>query len=282
MKTVIIKTVSGLFLLMGLAVKAPTAFAQSNVGGKAEQKYRLVFQDDFSGKALDPKHWEIIHGNGCPALCGFGNQELQYYTGSADNLKIADGFLTLTARHQKQADQAYTSAKITTKPTKGWQYGKISVRAKLPTGLGTWPAIWMLPQNNKYGGWPKSGEIDIMEHVGYDQGVVHGTVHTESFNHLKNTQKAGTISLPRAHEQFHTYTLEWTANRLTWLVDGKAYYQIDKKPSDTADEWPFDHPYHLIINLAVGGGWGGKKGVNPRDYPAQLVIDWVKVWQPTL
>lgn len=244
---------------------------------KAGEDWTLIFSDDFTGKKLDPKKWAIVHSNGCPSLCGFGNKELQAY--NKKNVQLKDGMLVITAEKRKGMKRTFQSGKVTLKPTGGYTYGKLSVRAKLPKGIGTWPAIWMLPVKDVYGPWPKSGEIDVMEHVGFDQDVIHGTIHTEAFNHKIGTQKGKQVKLYGASEEFHTYSLTWTKTRLIWDIDGTVYYTIDKNPSDGSAEWPFDTPYYLILNVAVGGMWGGKEGVAPDHFPTKMVVDWVKIWQ---
>lgn len=237
---------------------------------------QLVWSDDFDGTGkIDRDKWTVVRGNGCPQLCGFGNNERQTYTGKKRNLRIEDGKLVIEAHKRK----TYTSAKVTTQQFDGWKYGKISVRAKLPRGIGTWPAIWMLPDVNSYGNWPQSGEIDIMEHVGFREGVVHGTVHTEAYNHKINTQKGAEIKVPDAADAFHTYSIEWNEAHISWSIDGQQYYQFNKLEGDGSEEWPFDQPFHLILNLAVGGDWGGREGVDRNAFPTRFEIDWVKIWQ---
>lgn len=235
--------------------------------------YRLVWSDDFT--EVDPTVWRIIEGDGCPAICGFGNNEQQTYTAAQRNLRVENGTLIIEAHK----GVPYSSAKLTTQKMPGWTYGKISVRAKIPSGVGTWPAIWMLPDDNTFGAWPKSGEIDIMEHVGFNAGHIHGTVHTEAYNHKIGTQKGGEKQIPSANTTFHTYTIDWSDTEIRWFIDDKQYYQFEKQAEDTSAEWPFDQPFHLILNLAVGGDWGGKRGVDGTAFPARFEIDWVKVWQ---
>lgn len=171
---------------------------------------------------------------------------------------------------------------MVTKGKANWIYGKVEVCAKLPAGRGTWPAIWMMPQKDTYGNWPNSGEIDICEHVGYDPGVVHATIHTGSYNHTKGTQKYNTIGVPDFDEAFHVYGLEWLPDKLIFSVDGQEYFTY--KPTEyeenpTAMEWPFDHEMYLILNLAFGGDWGGSKGVDESLESAQMEVDYVRVYQ---
>ena len=254
-----------------LAAMVPATMSEAASDGMT-----LVFSDEFAGNAeIDTASWRVYKGDGCPQLCGFGNNELQQYTGDTRNLRIEDGVLIIEAHRRED----YTSAKVTTEAMPGWTYGKISVRARLPKGLGTWPAIWMLPDSNEFGGWPKSGEIDIMEHVGFNEAVVHGTIHTEAYNGMLGTQNTGTMRVEDATSAFHVYTVEWTKETLRWFIDDTEYHVIERKDSDTYKEWPFDKPFHLILNLAVGGDWGGREGVDEDAFPARFEIDWVRVWQ---
>jgi len=161
-----------------------------------------------------------------------------------------------------------------------WQYGRIDVRAKLPSGVGTWPAIWMLPTDNVYGGWPNSGEIDIMEHVGFDPNVVHGTVHTEVFNGAIGTQRGGQTTIPNALNEFHTYSIDWDEERILFMVDDQIYFRYNNSGEGSA-EWPFDQRFHLIMNIAVGGTWGGQRGVDDSAFPTVMEVDYVRVYQKT-
>ncbi|WCL55318.1 glycoside hydrolase family 16 protein [Gimibacter soli] len=242
----------------------------------ADDSWQLVWADEFDGAALNTGDWRIIEGNGCPQNCYFGNNELQTYTKASENLRIENGVLVIEA---KGAGKDFTSAKITTQNREGWTYGRFTMRAKLPKGRGTWPAFWMMPDKASYGPWPKSGEIDLMEHVGYDEGRVHGTIHTEAYNHRIGTQKGGNMVVEYATEDFHEYSAEWTETDIRWYIDGREYYSVTKADSDGHPEWPLDHPFHLILNLAVGGDWGGSQGVDDTAFPVRYEIDWVRVWQ---
>ena len=163
-----------------------------------QHQSQVVWSDEFDGEGLpDSSRWNYDLGDGCPSVCGWGNNEAQYYTNLANNVRVENGLLIIEARKDTVGGKAYTSARIISKHKGDWRYGRIEVRAKLPKGKGTWPAIWMLPTDWKYGGWPASGEIDIMEHVGYDQGVIHGTAHSKKYNHIQQTQQEGKIG--RAH-----------------------------------------------------------------------------------
>lgn len=246
----------------------------SSCGPKDPQ---LVWSDEFDGKTLNPDLWVAYTGDGCPGLCGFGNGELQYYTDRSENIKVADGKLTITALHDSIHNSAYSSAKLLTKVLAKWQYGRVEVSAKLPQGRGTWPAIWMLPEENLYGGWPRSGEIDIMEHVGHNAGTIYGTVHTQSFNHTLGTQKGDSILVSDASEKFHEYAIEWREEKIEWFIDGESYHIFDNTGKNS-DDWPFDHPFHLILNVAVGGSWGGSRGIDDSIWPQSMEIDYVRVY----
>ncbi|GAB5525083.1 MAG: hypothetical protein Roseis2KO_29550 [Roseivirga sp.] len=237
----------------------------------------LVWSDEFNGSEVDPSRWNTYVGDGCPGLCGFGNNELQYYSDRAENVSVKDGKLIITAIHDSLESRAYSSAKLLTKDLKHWKYGRIEVMAKLPQGKGTWPAIWMLPEEKKYGGWPRSGEIDIMEHVGYNPGMIYGTVHTESFNHMKGTQKGDSIMVADASQSFHEYAIEWRKDQIDWFIDGEPYHSF-RNTGKNSDDWPFDQPFHLILNLAVGGSWGGSRGIDDSIWPQSMEIDYVRVY----
>lgn len=259
-----------------LALAVTTSMSAMPALALEQADWTLVWSDEFnSGEAPSENTWSIIEGDGCPSLCGFGNNELQTYTKNQENLRIEDGKLVIEALY----NDGFTSAKITSQKLPGWQTGKIAMRAKIPMGVGTWPAFWMLPDVNKFGGWPKSGEIDIMEHVGHRLGYLHGTIHTEAFNGKLGTQKGGEIYVPTISSEFHEFSVEWTDNSLRWFLDGEQYFEILREEGDGTAEWPFDHPYHVILNLAVGGDWGGQKGVKNEDFPTRYEIDWVRVWQ---
>ncbi|RED97407.1 glycoside hydrolase family 16 protein [Marinoscillum furvescens] len=239
----------------------------------------LVWSDEFNTSEVDLSKWTIIEGDGCPELCGFGNQELQHY--ASENITLDDGILKITARKEQKGQRAYSSGKLVSKGKGDWKYGKVVVRARLPQGTGTWPAIWMLPTLDRPLNWPRDGEIDIMEHVGYNQGMVYGTIHTEKYNHAIGTHISDSIYVQNVHEEFHDYAVFWDEQIMIWSVDGTEYARIAKGNEEYAG-WPFDQEYHLIINLAVGGAWGGKMGVDDSIWPQSLEIDYVKVYQPKL
>ncbi|MBX2895953.1 MAG: glycoside hydrolase family 16 protein [Cyclobacteriaceae bacterium] len=239
-----------------------------------------VWSDEFvyTGKP-DTTKWNYDLGDGCPHVCGWGNNEAQYYTSDSKNVRVENGNLVIEAHQDSLGGKAYTSTRIVSKHKGDWLYGRVEVRAKLPKGKGTWPAIWMLSTDWKYGGWPASGEIDIMEHVGYDPGVIHGTIHTEKYNHIKQTQKEGKITIPDAMDQFHVYTIDWTKDQIDFFVDDNLYHTVKRDRQDDFNGWPFDQKFHLIMNIAVGGNWGGKEGIDSSIWPQRMEIDYVRVYQ---
>lgn len=241
---------------------------------------KLVWSDEFENPgAPDATKWNYDIGDGCPNVCGWGNNELQYYTNDSKNVRVENGNLVIEARKEAKGGKEYTSTRIVSKAKGDWLYGRIEVRAKLPRGKGTWPAIWMLPTDWKYGGWPASGEIDIMEHVGFDPGVVHGTIHTESYNHIKGTQKEGKVTVSNVSDAFHVYAVEWTKDKMTFIIDNDAYYIVTRSPSEDFKGWPFDQRFHLLMNIAVGGNWGGMQGVDESIWPQRMEVDYVRVYQ---
>lgn len=246
----------------------------------SEKQPKLVWADEFDvDGSPDSSRWNYDLGNGCPGNCHWGNNELQYYTKDPANVRVEDGVLIIEAHKDSLGGQAYTSTRIVSKNKGDWTYARIDVRAKLPKGRGTWPAIWMLSTDWKYGGWPESGEIDIMEHVGHDPGVVHGTIHTEAYNHMKQTQKEGMITIADAQEEFHIYSIDWTKNKIDFLVDNKLYHTVTRDPAEDFRGWPFDQRFHLIMNIAVGGNWGGAEGVDESIWPQRMEVDYVRVYE---
>ena len=259
-----IKLIYKIFILLYLSVLySLNSFSQ-----------KLLWEEDFSKDGLpDPTYWSYDVGDH-----GWGNKELQYYSKEdLKNARVENGILIIDAQADTSHPKGYTSARLVTKGKAAWQYAYIEVRAKLPEGIGTWPAIWMLPEKNTYGGWPKSGEIDIMEHVGYDPGNVHGTIHTEAFNHGIGTQKGAQLMVPDFNEEFHVYAIDWTKDKIDFFIDGQIYFTFENAGNDYK-EWPFDQPFHLILNIAVGGNWGGAKGVDAKIWPQQMEVDYVRVY----
>jgi len=239
--------------------------------------WEQVWGDEFDGQGLpDGSKWTYETGGD-----GWGNQEQQFYTREdTDNARVEDGTLIIEARKESVQGSAYTSARLNSRES--WTYGRVEVRAKVPSGRGTWPAVWMLADNDTYGDqyWPDNGEIDIMEHVGYDEGVIHGTIHTKAFNHIEGTDKGSSRTIPTATSEFHTYALEWTPGEIRVAVDGQTYFTFQNREQYGWQEWPFDQPFHLLLNVAVGGTWGGAEGIDDSAFPERMVLDYVRVYKP--
>jgi beta-glucanase (GH16 family) len=251
--------------------------------------WKLVWSDEFDKPgAPDPQKWDYEVGY-------LRNHELQYYTRDRrENARVENGMLIIEARKDHYAIPAderkkrgkatardvaeYTSASLTTRGKVDWTYGRIEVRAKLPTGRSMWPAIWTLGTDKAHLGWPKCGEIDIMENVGFDPDIIHGTVHTGKYNHMIHTAKGGQIKIAKPYDDFHVYAVEWRPERIDFFVDKSKYFTFhNDKTGDAA--WPYDKPQYLILNIAIGGDWGGQKGIDEKIFPQRMYVDYVRVYK---
>ncbi len=292
-----------------LACAALCALAAIGPARAEADGWTMVWSDEFDGSAIDKRKWDFAVD-----CWGGGNDEHQCYTRNARNAGIDDGKLVITARNERttgpawpaeqrnseakrdaEAVRDFSSAKLSTRGKAAWRYGKVEVRAKLPQGQGTWPAIWMLPEKTGYGPWAASGEIDILEAVnlgvpcarcpGGNENTILGTIHFGA-KWPNNKFASKEIAYPPVLEGFHTYAVEWHPDRIIWLVDGQVYSEL------TADKWfttgsktpgaPFDRPFHLILNLAIGGKLPegrGLGGVRLDGYPKRMEVDWVRIWQ---
>ena len=255
----------------------------------SDAKWQLAWQDEFDN-GFDTELWNI---DLWPARVV--NDEDQAYTGRPENLRVEDGYLVIEAHKESYENAEYTSARIHSRGKGDILYGRIEVRAKLPYGQGSWPAIWMLPSdpfryatNCKEGdtwqgsadcdAWPNSGEIDIMEHVGYQMGHIHGTVHNEAYYWAKWEQRKGRILLDDVDQAFHDYVVEWSPERIDMYVDGVLYFTYINE-GDGWRSWPYDHPFHLILNVAVGGMWGRAGGpIDDAIFPQKMLVDYVRVY----
>src|SRR5690554_61500 len=242
--------------------------------------YTIYWCDEFDYEGTpDNTKWKYDLGAG-----GWGNQELQHYTELERNAYVSDGYLTIAAHKEDYYGSDYTSARLVSIEKGSFLYDRVEIKARLPKGLGTWPALWMLPTEYTYGEWPNSGEIDIMEHVGYDEGTIHGTVHTARFNHMLGTQIGNSIRVSDATSEYHVYRVDWEPRKLIFYVDDVEYFtydldNINNIGNEIYDEWPFDKPFHIIMNIAIGGTWGGARGVDPNLDYADMSIDYVRVYQ---
>lgn len=231
------------------------------------------FADEFDGQAVDDTRWRFDTARNA---AGWLNRERQYY-GPA-NARVVDGALVIEARHETSrapdsGGQAYTSAKLVSRAAFG--FGFYEVRAKLPCGRGIWPAIWLLPATGR---WPDQGEIDMMEMVGWDASVIHATLHTALFNHVRGTQRGAEARIATSCTAFHRYQLDWRPHSITIGIDDRAYLRVaDDRPGGER-AWPFTRPFQLILNVAVGGDWGGQRGIDDRAFPQRMTVDYVRYW----
>uniref|UniRef100_B0T305 Glycoside hydrolase family 16 n=1 Tax=Caulobacter sp. (strain K31) TaxID=366602 RepID=B0T305_CAUSK len=270
----------------------------------AAQDWRLVWADEFDGPALDQTKWSYAEDCG-----GGGNNERQCYTAAPANVSVRNGVLSLTTLRQATTGLAdpwsgskatrtldYSSGKLVTKGKAFWRYGRIEVRARVPGGQGVWPAIWMMPEKSVYGGWPRSGEIDILETInlgapcdtcaGGRENRIFGTIHFGEDGGVGHRHQGGQIAPSPSADGFHVYAVEWSPGEIVWRVDSQRYFRAgseDWKPvNGQAGPAPFDQPFHLILNLAFGGDWpegANAKGVDDAALPAVMEIDWVRVSQ---
>ena len=239
---------------------------------------QLVWADEFNGTSLDATKWTPQIGNGCDiGLCGWGNNELQYYTDKSTNLSVSDGYLVITARKERIRSNEYTSARIRSIHKGDFTYGRMEARMKLSTGKGLWPAFWMMPTDDVYGGWPQSGEIDIMESIGSTPNTVHGTLHYgDPYPNNKSTGNKYLLPTGNFNDDFHIFAIEWEPNQIRWYVDGILY--STKTDQDLSPyRWPFDQRFHFILNLAVGGNWPGNPDAT-TVFPHSIYVDYVRVY----
>jgi len=254
----------------GASAASPATPTPTPTSGPAG--WTLVFSDEFDTPgALDPAKWDYDLGY-------IANDEKQSYTSRSENVRAEGGNLVIEARKEAYQGYAYTSARVVTRGRFEFLYGRVEVRAKLPTGNGTWPAIWMLGTNIGQVGWPTCGEIDIMENVGFDPLLIHGSIHTAAYNHTIGTQKTATVTVANPWEDFHVYAMEWYADHIDLFVDGQRYFTFRNEGTGSRT-WPFDKPQYLLLNLAIGGTWGGQKGIDDSLFPHRFLIDYVRIYK---
>ena len=229
---------------------------------------KLIFEENFNKNLIDEGKWNVLEYN------RMANGELQAYL--KDNVKVENGNLIITSKSEKLLEREFTSGKLTTKGKFSFCKGKIEVVAKLPTAVGSWPAIWMMPEDTT-GGWPKCGEIDIMEHVGHKKNEAFFSIHTKDYNHTIGTQFTKTINIANLTEGFHKYSFIWMDDKLEWLVDDITYFEVHRHQLPIEGNWPFDKNYYLILNSAVGGNFCEGK-LNKDDFPCEFIIKSIKVF----
>lgn len=239
-----------------------------------------TWADEFEGDGLDYQNNWLFYQD---SLGGYNN-ELQYYR--PDNIEVSNGILRLHGERLSSPIEGknYASAKISTHGRQSFLYGRFHVRARVPAGSGTWPAIWMMPDSSRYGGWPNSGEIDIMEYVGYMPNVAHTTIHTRKFNHMINTQIGYTRQVENMTTEMQDYEIIWKPGLIESYINGTLYGVFQYSAQANQDvpyhhAFPFDHPFHLILNYAIGGDWGGVQGVDASIFPNSFDIDFVRYYQ---
>ncbi len=238
----------------------------------------LVWSDEFDGEVLDLENWTHQIGDGCPNLCGWGNNELQYY--QSNNASVSDGTLKITAKQESVGGKSYTSSRLRSLGKADFTYGRMEARIKLPTGKGLWPAFWMLSTSEPYGGWPQSGEIDIMELVGDQPEVVHGTIHYgPEWPQNKSTGEEFRINQGIFNDDFHLFSIEWDPGEIRWYVDNYLF-STKSRNNVLPDRWPFDHDFHFLLNVAVGGNWPGNPDAS-TSFPQVMEVDFVRVYDLT-
>ena len=260
--------------LLPAAARIPRSdpLARHALPAQAPAGWTLVFSDEFDRPgALDPAKWGYETGY-------IRNKEAQFYTSRLENVRVEAGNLVIEGRREAHEGFGYTSASVNTLGRFEFLYGRVEVRAKLPTGNGAWPAIWMLGVNRAQVGWPTCGEIDIMENVGFDPLRIHASVHTSAYNHTIGTQKTASVGVADPSDDFHVYAMEWYADRIDVFVDGQKYFTFRNEGTGSRT-WPFDQPHYLLINLAIGGSWGGQKGIDDSRFPHRYVIDYVRIYR---
>jgi beta-glucanase (GH16 family) len=242
-----------------------------------DNQWVCTWTDEFNGDALLTDHWNVeVNGD------GGGNQEAQYYR--SENISVSDGTLKITAKRENYLGKQYTSGRINSRYKVNPQFGRVTFRAKMPAGRGTWAAVWMLPLFNRFGQWPNSGEIDILEYVGYDPGTVFSATHTTKFNHTKNNNPSASRVLVDPENQFYEYEMIWLPGEIRMFVEGNPYGTYRYVPQFNQDVphddvFPFQEEFYFIINLAVGGSWGGVQGIDPLAFPTVFELDYLRLYE---
>ena len=242
----------------------------STMAGILKSNYSLVWEENFIHQVLDTNKWNIEIRDP-----GWVNNELQAYTSEAKNLFIDNDNLVIKTIKEKYKNANYTSGRINTQGKANWKYGRFEIRAKIPKTKGVWPAIWLLSESISEEAWPKCGEIDIMEHIN-NEDIIYGTIHSEQYNHMTDTQIGGNIEIKNLDSKFYTFGLEWNEDALVWFIDNEIYHRVNKLDHFKSG-WPFDKNYFLIINQALGGFWPGNPDENFKS--SEFIIDWIKIYQ---
>jgi beta-glucanase (GH16 family) len=263
----------------GLGTAALAIAAAALIGGcrstPTAPKWGLIWQDEFDGpasQALDPTRWGYDIGT------DWGNAQLEYDTSRPVNVALdGAGHLAIVARKETYLGQPYTSARINTRGLFAQQQGRFEARIKLPSGQGVWPAFWMLGSNYNGKNWPDCGEIDIMENFGQDPSVVHGSLHGPGYSGSAALTGKYQLAQGRFDDGFHVFALEWTSDRITYFVDGSAYQSLQRSDIPSSGRWVFDHPFFILLNVAVGGGPAGPPSP-ATAFPQTMLVDYVRVY----
>ncbi len=239
--------------------------------------YALSWRDEFDGPDLDNAAWSAESGDGCPGLCGWGNNELEYYMPPPNNLYFQDGKMIIEAKQETYGGKNYTSSRIKTQGKKSFKYGRVDIRAILPKGKGIWPAFWMLPQNNVFGRWPRSGEIDILELIGSEPAKAHATVHFGPGPGSINISKSYSLTGATFNDQFHVFSMEWEQDQMKFYIDDILYSTVVKADLG-GNNYPFNEEFYFLVNLAVGGNWPGPPDAT-TVFPQFLIVDFIRIYQ---
>ena len=258
-------------LALPAAVSAVRADGAGAKNGAEKEGYELIWRDEFDGAAIDPANWTFDLGAG-----GWGNGESQYYTDRSENAAVLDGMLVISALQEKYGDSYYTSARLKTEGLRAFRYGWIEARVKVPEGKGLWPAVWLLGADFNRIGWPECGEIDMMEYIGKEPDLIMGTAHGPGYSGLLGFSRWNRREFNIA-DDFHTYAIDWTADRIDWYFDGEYYYTFRKEDIGER-EWVFNRPFFMLLNLAIGGQLPGPVGLDVT-FPKQYLIDYVRVYR---
>ena len=257
-----------------MAVMLVTILGCEESSDQSDLSWQLVWSDEFEGPAgqrPDSSKWDYDIGT------GWGNNQLEYDTDRAENVSLdGQGRLAIVARKESFQGQEYTSARIVTRDRFEPTYGRIEARILLPLGQGIWPAFWLLGANIESVGWPKCGEIDVMEYRGQDPKVTHGSLHGPGYSGSNPITRRYVLTDTQFNQGFHEFAVEWGSGYINWYVDGELF--LTATPDDVSGEWVFDHPFYLILNVAVGGNWVGPPN-DQTEFPQTMLIDWVRVYQ---
>ncbi|CAF1100871.1 unnamed protein product [Brachionus calyciflorus] len=235
-----------------------------------ELKGALVWSDEFDSMSSFSNNWNQETGGH-----GWGNNELQFYTINNHNVEISNGMLTIHTRKENYGNREYTSARLMSRNK--FRHGVFEMRARLPYGRGTWSAFWLLASKRPLA-WPKDGEIDIMEHVGYQPNLIHATIHCGAHNHMDKTQIGKELNIDDAFNKFHLYQIYWSSQTIKGYVDGKYFFEYKRPANSNYNNWPYDNEFNIVLNTAFGGDWGGAMGIDNNILPQKYVIDYVRVW----